>query len=329
MHCLVMQIKTCSWIQCTRIWTHTSYLVQRLGIKVPQCVHSLFKLYNIKYSNLLGLRWLFSFVLQSCTFWCVVDTSRWINFSLLDQFIWLIFHLFCNHTLDQCCGKYLCMCTHVLIVDTNCLLHLCPVRNQEHVAGMPSMRPCSTSLSWLGTMYLYFEEEGGYGLVFGCIASSTGMTLSPLGSPPQTLSPTGMVLPILLERTLPSLSLLPGPAACYLGLSPAWLTDERHPCFGLASGQQKLAAAVRVCQCASAIWRYKSIVSSVTFLGIQVLTFLGIQVLTFFWVFKCCFGKARNGWYIDGLVNHDLLFHFCFWLFSIYNASPDLLCDFA
>jgi hypothetical protein len=168
------------------------------------------------------------------------------------------------------------MCTHVLIVEINCLLHLCPVRNQEHVAGMPSMWPCSTSLSWLGTLYLYFEEEGGYGLGFFCSASSTGMTLSPLGSPPQTLSPTAMVLPMLSERTLPSLLLLPGPTArpvtyCYLGLSPAWLTDKRHPCFSLASGQQKLAAAVHVCQCASAIWRYKSIISSVTFLGIQVL----------------------------------------------------------
>jgi hypothetical protein len=93
-------------------------------------------------------------VVDTTWFWCVVDTSRWINFSLLDQFIWLIYHLFCNHTLDQCYGKYLLfMCTHILIVDTNCLLHFCPVRNQEHVAGMPSMRPCSTSLSWLGALY--------------------------------------------------------------------------------------------------------------------------------------------------------------------------------
>jgi hypothetical protein len=52
---------------------NTSYLVQRLGIKVPQHIHSLFKLYNIKYSNVFGLRYI---VLLCFAIAHVVDTSR-------------------------------------------------------------------------------------------------------------------------------------------------------------------------------------------------------------------------------------------------------------
>jgi hypothetical protein len=51
---------------------NTSYLVQRLGIKLPQHIHSLFNLYNIKYSNVLSLRCI---VLLCYAIMHVVDTS--------------------------------------------------------------------------------------------------------------------------------------------------------------------------------------------------------------------------------------------------------------
>jgi hypothetical protein len=67
----------------------------------------------------------------------------------LDQFNWWIFHLFAiTHWINIAEN----ICTFApnssLVVDTNCILHFCAVRNQDQTAGMPWMRLCSTSASW-------------------------------------------------------------------------------------------------------------------------------------------------------------------------------------